>query len=131
MDEIIKREKDINEVRLMPPLVLAYIGDSIYDLYIRNTLVQKTKLHPHELHVETIKYVKAKAQCKILKDIEDKLTEDEKDIVRRGRNADSHHLPKNVNIHEYMYATAFETLIGYLYLSKQDKRLGEILSWIL
>ena len=79
------------------------------------------------LHIESIKYVKAEAQANILKNIYDNLTEDEKDIVRRGRNAESHHLPKNSTVEEYRYSTAFEALIGYLYLTKQDQRLEEIL----
>ena len=79
------------------------------------------------LHIEAIKYVKADAQVRILHKIEEKLTNDEKDIVRRGRNAENHHVPKNATVEEYSYATAFEALIGYLYLTKQDKRLKEIL----
>ena len=126
MEEIIKRKKDIQEVRLMSPLVWAYVGDCIYELYIRTELVNNTKLNPHKLHIETIKYVKAQAQAEILARIYDELTEEEKDIVRRGRNAENHHLPKNANFSDYMYATAFEALIGYLYLSKQDSRLEEI-----
>ena len=126
MEEIIKRKKEIEEVRLMPPLVWAYVGDCIYELYIRTELINNTKLNPHKLHIETIKYVKAKAQAEILARIYDDLTEEEKDIVRRGRNAENHHLPKNANFSDYMYATAFEALIGYLYLSKQDNRLEEI-----
>ena len=127
MKELIERKKDIEEVKLMPPLVWAYVGDAVYELYIRTNLVNNTKLNPHKLHVEAIKYVKAQAQAKILETITEILTEEEKDIVRRGRNAQNHHLPKNANLDEYSHATAFEALIGYLYLTKQDERLGEIL----
>ncbi len=127
MKELIERKKDIEEVKLMPPLVWAYVGDAVYELYIRTNLVNNTKLNPHKLHVEAIKYVKAQAQAKILKTITEILTEEEKDIVRRGRNAQNHHLPKNANLDEYSHATAFEALIGYLYLTKQDERLREIL----
>ena len=127
MEELIERKKDIEEVKLMPPLVWAYIGDAVYELYIRTNLVNNTKLNPHKLHVEAIKYVKAQAQAKILEKITEILTKEEKDIVRRGRNAQNHHLPKNANLDEYSHATAFEALIGYLYLTKQDERLGEIL----
>ena len=130
MQEIIERKKSIEEVRLMPPLVWAYVGDCVYELFIRNELVNNTKLNPHKLHIESIKYVKAKAQAEILMKLTDYLTEEEKDIVRRGRNAENHHLPKNANKTDYMYATAFEALIGYLYLSKQDERLNEILNKI-
>ena len=127
MTEIIPRNKEISEVKLMPPLVWAYIGDCIYELFIRMQLVNNTKLHPHELHIKTVKYVKAEAQAETLKNIQGFLTEEEKDIVRRGRNAQNHHLPKNANIAEYKQATAFEALLGYLYLTKQDERLEEIL----
>lgn len=127
MKELIERKKDIEKVKLMPPLVWAYVGDAVYELYIRTNLVNNTKLNPHKLHVEAIKYVKAQAQAKILEKITEILTEEEKDIVRRGRNAQNHHLPKNANLDEYSHATAFEALIGYLYLTKQDERLREIL----
>lgn len=127
IEEIIPRKKPLEEVRLMPPLVWAYIGDCIYEIYIRMQLVNNTKLHPHELHVETTKYVKAQAQAQVLTKIEKILTEEEKEIVRRGRNAQNHHLPKNSSLVEYSKATAFEALIGYLYLSKQDERLSQIL----
>ena len=127
IEEIIPRQKEISEVNLMPPLVWAYIGDSVYELFIRTQLVNKTKLNPHKLHIESIKYVKAQAQAEILMKIYDDLSEEEKNIVRRGRNAENHHLPKNANATDYMYATAFEALIGYLYLSKQDERVREIL----
>lgn len=127
IEEIIPRQKEISEVNLMPPLVWAYIGDSVYELFIRTQLVNKTKLNPHKLHIESIKYVKAQAQAEILMKIYDNLNEEEKNIVRRGRNAENHHLPKNANATDYMYATAFEALIGYLYLSKQDERVREIL----
>lgn len=127
MIEIISREKDILEVNTMSPLTWAYVGDAVYELFIRMNLVNTKKSKPHMLHIESIKYVKAEAQANILKRIYDELTEDEKDIVRRGRNAENHHLPKNANVQEYMYATAYEALLGYLYLTKQTQRLQEIL----
>ena len=127
MVEIIKREKEVEEVKLMPPLVWAYVGDCVYELFIRMQLVNTTKLKPHNLHIEAIKYVKAKAQAETLTKIYNDLTEEEQDIVRRGRNAQNHHLPKNTELADYTHATAFEALIGYLYLTKQDERLNKIL----
>ena len=127
MENIINREKAVEEVKLMPPLVWAYVGDCVYELFIRMQLVNTTKLNPHKLHIEAIKYVKAKAQAETLTRIYDELSEEEKDIVRRGRNAQNHHLPKNAELVDYTYSTAFEALIGYLYLTKQDERLNEIL----
>ena len=117
-------EIDVNQ---MSPLVWAYIGDSVYEQYIRDYLVTNTKYKPHKLHVEATKFVKAAAQARILELLEKDLTEDEKEIVRRARNTKNHHLPKNSNVQEYMYATAFEGLIGYLHLSKNTNRLNEIL----
>lgn len=131
MLELIKREKNETDINLLSPLTWAYVGDSVYELLIRTHLVNKTKLKPHSLHIEAIKYVKAKSQADILKKLEEYLTEEEKDIVRRGRNAENHHLPKNANVEEYMYSTAFEALIGYLYLCKKDDRLKEIFDLIL
>lgn len=127
MQELIERKKDEQEVNQMSPLTWAYVGDSVYELFIRTYLVNTTRLKPHMLHIEAIKYVKANSQKNILNKIYDQLTEVEKDIVRRGRNAENHHLPKNATIEEYKYSTAFEALIGYLYLTRQEERLKEIL----
>lgn len=117
-------EQDINQ---MSPLVWAYIGDAVYEEYIRNYLVINTRYKPHKLHVEATNFVKASAQANILKQLENILTEEEKEIVRRTRNTKNHHLPKNANVQDYMYATAFEGLIGYLHLTKNKDRLEEIL----
>ena len=130
MEEFIELKKDETEVNLMPPLTWAYVGDCVYELYIRTKLVNETKLKPHALHIEAIKHVKAKAQAETLKRIYDDLTEKEQEIVRRGRNAENHHLPKNCTVEDYTYSTAFEALIGYLFLSKKDERLKEIFDMI-
>ena len=127
LEHFIELKKDEKEVDLMPPLTWAYVGDCVYELYVRTKLVNETKMKPHALHIEAIKHVKAKAQADILHEIYEELSEKEKDIVRRSRNAKNHHLPKNATVQEYMYSTAFEALIGYLYLTKQDERLQEIL----
>ena len=126
MEEFLKIDRTKEEVNLMSPLTWAYIGDAVYELYIRNKLINKTNLKPHKLHIEAIKYVKAKSQAEKLNEIYEFLTDEEKDIVRRARNTQNHHLPKNSNVQEYMYATAFEALIGYLYLTKQNTRIQEI-----
>lgn len=127
LEELINIERTESEVNMMSPLTWAYVGDCVYELYIRTQLINKTNLKPHKLHIESIKYVKAQAQAEILKKIHENLTQEEQEIVKRGRNAENHHLPKNCNVQDYMYATAFEALIGYLYLTKQNKRLKEIL----
>lgn len=115
------------DVNQMSPLTWAYMGDSVYENFVREYLVTNTKYKPHKLHIEATKLVKAQAQAHILKELEHTLTDDEKEIVRRTRNTENHHLPKNATVQEYMYATAFEGLIGYLYLTKQEGRLKEIL----
>ena len=126
--EIFEIEKNELDVKTLSPLTWAYVGDCVYELYIRTNLVSKTRLKPHKLHIEAIKYVKAKAQAQILQEILETLSEEEQDIVRRTRNTQNHHLPKNAELKDYMYATAFEGLIGYLYLTKQEQRLKEILN---
>ncbi len=121
-----EKEQRINNLN---PLTWAYIGDAVYELYIREKLIETTNLKPHKLHIEAVKKVKAEAQANILQNIEEKLREEEKEIVRRTRNTKNHHLPKNSNVKEYMYATAFEGLIGYLYLTGKEERLKEILRY--
>lgn len=126
--EWIERKNEKLDVDMMSPLIWAYVGDSVYELYVRTHLVNITKLKPHKLHIESIKYVKAKAQAGILEKLMEHLTEKECEIIKRGRNAENHHLPKNATVQDYMYSTAFEALIGYLYLTKQDARLNELLN---
>ena len=121
-----EREQRINN---MNPLTWAYIGDAVYELYIRENLIENTNLKPHKLHIEAVKKVKAGAQSEILQKIEEKLNDEEKDIIRRTRNTKNHHLPKNSNVKEYMYATAYEGLIGYLYLTGKEERLKKILNY--
>ncbi len=126
--DIFERRKEFDDVKTLSPLVWAYVGDSVYELFIRTNLVNNSNAKPHKLHIESIKYVKAKSQADILYKIEDMLTDEEKDIVRRGRNTENHHVAKNSNVADYSKATAFEALIGYLYLTGQDKRLSDILN---
>jgi len=121
-DLIIKNE---NEINMMSPLTWAYIGDSVYELYVRTYLTNTTNFNPHKMHVNSIKYVSAEAQANILKSLN--LTEEEKEIVKRGRNSNNHHLPKHATAEQYMYSTAFEALIGYLFLNNKNERLKEIL----
>ncbi|NLO82499.1 MAG: Mini-ribonuclease 3 [Clostridiales bacterium] len=125
------REMDENRVRMMHPLVLAYIGDTIYDLFVRTYLLMRYDVPVHKLHVKAIDFVKAKAQADTLHRIEEFLTQEERDVVRRGRNAKPGSVPKNADIIEYRWATGFESLFGYLYLLGKDERLFEILDHIL
>lgn len=124
-EELINKSE--TEINMMSPLTWAYVGDSVYEMYIRTYLSNSTNFNPHKMHIIAIKYVKAEAQAKILEKLKDELTDEEKDIVRRGRNTENHHLPKHASATDYMYATAFEALIGYLFLTKKYNRLKEVL----
>lgn len=112
---------------LLPPLVLAYIGDAIFEVAIRQYLIGHTNLRPHHLHREATKLVSAGAQARLLFRIENELTEEEADIVRRGRNAKSGSVPKNADVLEYRHATALECLAGYLYYGGRVGRLEELI----
>ena len=109
------------------PLVWAYMGDAVYEMYIREYVINQGLCKNGLLHKKSIKFVSAKAQCGILKELEEQLTEEEQDIVRRGRNANPHSAAKNADIVEYKYATGFEALIGFLHLTEQKERLDEVL----
>lgn len=108
------------------PLQLAYIGDSVYHLLVRGTVLRgKRKLHA--MHLAATSKVNAVSQAKTLRALLPHLTEEEADYVRRGRNAQAHHgVPKAASSADYSAATALETLIGYLYVSGQEERLGEL-----
>ncbi|HHY82526.1 MAG TPA: Mini-ribonuclease 3 [Clostridiales bacterium] len=116
---------------MMHPLVLAYLGDTVYDLFVRTYLIHTNDVSVHQLHLKSVSFVKAGSQSKSLHEIDNLLTEDEKYIVRRGRNAKSGTVPKNADVVEYRQATGFESLIGYLYLTHQEERLCEILGHVL
>ncbi|MDQ2086434.1 ribonuclease III domain-containing protein [Herbivorax sp. ANBcel31] len=124
LDKFEFKESAINS---LSPLALAYIGDSVYEVFVRTFLVSKGNVPVHLLHKKSINYVKAKAQSDILHRIKESLNDEELNIVRRGRNSKSGTIPKNANVTDYKYATGFEALIGYLYLKKNYNRLMHIL----
>ena len=107
---------------------LAYIGDVVYELYIRKHVISSSHEQVNKLHKKTIKYVSAKAQAKIVDEILPCLSDEEKDILRRGRNAEANTVPKNTDVITYKIATGFEALIGFLYLNDNIKRLEEIIA---
>lgn len=110
------------------PLALAYIGDGVYELYVRTRVIKENPDMPaYKLHKETVKYVKAHAQSNSIHAICDILAEDETAVFKRGRNAKSPTVPKNADLTEYRHATGFEALLGYLYLSQKSERLDEIM----
>ena len=110
------------------PLVLAYIGDAVYEEYTRErVLLQNPNMPAHKLHIENVKYVKAHAQSRSASALEGMLTEQETAVFKRGRNAKSPTSPKNADVLEYRRATGLETLFGYLHLSGQEERKRELM----
>jgi len=114
-------------------LALAYLGDSIYEVHIRKYLIEKGICNVNELQKEAITYVSAKGQASFLnKMINDNFfTEEEINVIHRGRNHKSHKSPKNTDIRTYKEATGFETLIGYLYINDKKDRINDIMNYIL
>ena len=114
-------------------LVLAYMGDAIYEVYVREHLISRDIAKVNELQKHAIKYVSAKGQKEYLEKMinESFLKEEELDIVRRARNHKSNSHPKNTDIITYKKATGLEALIGYLYLQKKEERIKEIMNFIL
>ncbi|MED4018061.1 MULTISPECIES: Mini-ribonuclease 3 [Sutcliffiella] len=122
-------EKKAIDGRQLNSLALAYLGDAVYEQYVRLHLLQQGNVRPHQLHKIATKYVSAKAQAKLLQQLKEILpfTLEEEGVVRRGRNAKSGTVPKNTDVQIYRYATAFESLIGFLYVTEQTERMIEII----
>lgn len=114
-------------------LVLAYIGDSIYELKVREYLINKNISKVNILQKEAIKYVSAGNQTKFLKELIDNnfFTEEELRVIMNARNQKNNHKPRNCDIITYKYATGLEALIGYLYLNNKNNRIDEIMEYIL
>jgi ribonuclease-3 family protein len=115
------------DIEMMSPLVWAYMGDSVYEQYVREHVIFQGIAKNGAYHKKAIKYVSANAQVKILKALEGFLTDEEQEIVKRGRNSQPHSHAKNADIVDYKWATGFEALVGYLFLTKQKARLDEII----
>ena len=120
---------DVNTINIV---ALAYLGDAIYEVYIRESLLKKGISKVDELTKEATLYVSAKGQANILKDLmeEEFFTEEELDVIKRGRNYKRSSHPKHTDVVTYKYSTGFEALIGYLYLSNKGDRLKELLNKI-
>ncbi|MCA0982351.1 MULTISPECIES: Mini-ribonuclease 3 [Exiguobacterium] len=113
----------------MNALALAYMGDVVYELAVRKRLLEQGLTRPNDLHRGAVRYVNARAQASVVTYwLEtDVLTEEEQAVVRRGKNAKSGSIPKRVDVHTYRYSTAFEALIGYIYLTERRDRLEELI----
>jgi ribonuclease-3 family protein len=120
----------MENVKQMKSLALAYMGDAVYELYVRNHLLEKGTVKPQHLHQTAVKFVSAVSQAKVVKhwQEENTLTEEEEGVLRRGRNAKSGSVPKSTDVQTYRYSTAFEAVIGFLYLSGQIERLEQLIT---
>lgn len=116
-------------VKQMKSLALAYMGDAVYELHVREYLIYTGQVKPNQLHQKAISFVSGKAQASVILHFLDTgfLSEEEERVVARGRNAKSGSIPKNTSVQTYRYSTAFEALIGYHYLLKNQGRLTELL----
>lgn len=120
----------ITDVKQMNSLALAYIGDAVYELYVRDYLIKEGQVKPNQLHQKAITFVSGNAQSEVVRYWleNNSLSTEEERVVKRGRNAKSSSIPKNINVQAYRYSTGFEALLGFLYLSKNEERLAEILT---
>lgn len=125
------KDKLITEARLISPLALAYIGDGIFELMVREWVLSKGNMPVNKLHKQTVSCVCASAQAKAFDLIEGGLSEDELAVYKRGRNVKGNSVPRNGNPAEYRKATGFEALFGYLHLSKQNDRITELFDKII
>ncbi len=116
------------EPSMVSPLSLAYIGDAVYEVYIRSYIMRNQNMPVSKLHKAATRYVSAKAQAQIVKQIMDSLCDEELSQYKRGRNAHSYTSAKNADIVDYRMATGLEALLGYLYIKKDTQRLEEIVS---
>lgn len=120
--------KSKSEIKLMSALSLAFIGDAVHSLFAREYTLSRADLMPKDFQKETVKIVRAKNQSNVLMEIESELNEDEKDIEHRARNAKTNNVPKNCEMIEYKRSTAFEAIIGYLYLCGEKERMEYFLN---
>lgn len=115
------------DVREYSPLVLAYIGDAVYEVVIRTLILNRGNTQVNKMHKRASELVKAETQARFYKLLEARLTPEEQSVYRRGRNAKSATMPKHATMRDYRMATGFEALIGYLYLTEQMERMAELL----
>lgn len=121
-------KEQIPEINTLSPLTLAFIGDSVYEMFVRTKILSQGNRPANELHKIAVGYVKAKAQAEAAHKILDTLSEDELEIYKRGRNTNIHTVPKNADMADYRHATALEALVGYLYIKGEEERLLKILN---
>jgi len=130
MSEFLNKLNRVNlsdeDINMMNPLKLAFLGDSIYESYIRYYIISQHVLKTSEMSKMSVKYVNAEAQAHIVNVLKESFTELEWRMVKRGRNQKTGSKPKNASVTDYRYATGFETLLGYLYVTNEKERIYEI-----
>lgn len=131
MSERILEKIDGREAGLKNPIVLAYVGDTVYDLYVRTALVKRTQLHVNELNHRAAGVVNARAQALAAERLAEIFTEQEAEVFRRGRNAKVGSVPKNMEVADYHKATGLEAVMGYLFLTGQQERMDELMEAVL
>ena len=112
------------------PLTLAYVGDAVYELFVRTYLLRDCNFPVGKLHKTAVKMVNAKAQSDLFQRVKDILSEEELAVYKRGRNTNSHP-PKNAEMVDYKSATGIEALIGYLYLKGDSDRILQLMKYLL
>ena len=115
------------DIREMNPLSLAFMGDGVLELLVRQHLVERSRLLPGKLHAEAVRYVSARSQFLEMKLLEPMLTEEEHAVFRRGKNANKATVAKHASVEEYRTSTGFECLLGWLYLQGRNERIMELM----
>ena len=122
-----ERPIKINDI---PPGIMAYMGDGIFELIVRNFFIQRGLWDSHKMHRQVIQFVNAGAQATLLRDLEDQLTDEEKNILRRARNSNAGNVPRHAKVTDYRYSTAFEAVLGYVTLKGDFQRLQKLVELI-
>ncbi len=134
-NELIRLVNEINPSNqnkiMYSPAQLAYAGDAVYELLVRSYIIKSHDTNVNKMHKLAVKFVKANAQAFLINKLDTQLTEEEKRIVKRGRNAKVTSSPKNAELMDYRYATGFEALFGYLYLNNELDRLIELFNRVI
>lgn len=126
--QLIRQQFSLGEIdiRTYSPLTLAFLGDCVFEIIVRTVMVERSNKQPNSLHKEKSRIVNAGTQAALIEILQEELTEEEKNIYRRGRNAKSNTSAKNASLADYRKATGFEAMCGYLYLTGQTQRIVEL-----
>lgn len=132
MSDSIAEKENSNEINAesLSPIALAFMGDAVYETLVRDYLITELKLPASKLHQACVSFVNAAAQAEAVKMLMPHLSQEELTILRRGRNANTAHVPRNATPADYRYATGLEALLGYLHLKRRTDRIHEIFNFI-